>query len=363
MKDYYKILGTEKGASKDEIKKAYRKLAHKHHPDKNGGNDAEFKKINEAYYVLGDDRRREEYDRFGTFSGPGGGFQGGQDFGFEEIWKNFGGGADGFSFGGNADFTDIFEGLFGFGFPGGGARAARGRDISIDIMISFADAVFGTTRKVLLTKNGVCKDCHGSGAQDGNETESCKTCLGSGTVRETKRSFFGNFTALSECPKCRGQGEVIKNPCKTCGGHGVVRKEEEVEIMVPAGINNGEMIRISGAGEARQNGQSGDLYVKIYVEPHSRFRREGNDLVCELEISLTDALLGIDKVIDSLDGKIKIQIPVGVDSGEVLRVRSRGVPKNRGGRGDLLIKIKIKNPKKLSRKARELIEELKKEGL
>lgn len=363
MKDYYKILGVEKDVSKDELKKAYRKLAHKHHPDKSGGNDAEFKKINEAYYVLGDDKRRVEYDRFGTFSGPGGGFQGGQDFGFEDIWKNFGEGEGGFSFGGNADFTDIFEGLFGFGFPGGSARAARGRDISIDIMIPFGDAVFGTTRKVLLTKNSVCKDCRGSGAQDGSETERCSICSGLGTVRESKRSFFGTFTALSECSKCKGRGEVVKNPCKSCGGEGVRRKEEEVEISIPAGINNGEMLRLSGEGEVKRGGASGDLYVKIYVEPHRRFIREGNDLVCELEIAITDALLGTDKVIDALDGKIKIQIPVGTDSGEILRVRSRGVPKSRGGRGDLLIKIKIKNPKKLSKKAKELIEELKKEGL
>ncbi|MEK7567256.1 MAG: DnaJ C-terminal domain-containing protein, partial [Patescibacteria group bacterium] len=237
------------------------------------------------------------------------------------------------------------------------------RDISIDIMIPFADAVFGTTRKILLTKNGACHVCRGTGAEEGSETEGCKTCSGSGTVRETKRSVFGTFTSLSECPKCRGRGEVVKNPCKTCKGHGIVRKEEEVEIMAPAGINNSEMIRVSGAGEAKQNGASGDLYVKIYVEPHSRFNREGNDLVTELEVSLTDALLGADKVIDALDGKIKIQIPAGVDSGEVLRVRSRGVPKSRGGRGDLLIKIKIKNPKKLSRRAKEIIEELKKEGL
>ncbi|MBI2507056.1 MAG: molecular chaperone DnaJ [Candidatus Niyogibacteria bacterium] len=363
MKDYYKVLGVEKGAEKEEIKKAYRRLAHKHHPDKNGGSDDEFKRINEAYYVLGDDRRREEYDQFGAFPGGAGGFQGRGDFGFEEIWKNFGG-TDGFSFEGQGgNFADIFEGLFGFGFPGGARQSSRGRDISIDIMISFSEAVFGVTRRILLNKNSVCGVCRGAGAAENSETERCAVCSGSGTVRESRRSIFGVFTGLSECKKCKGRGEIIKNPCKSCGGEGITRKEEEVEIAIPAGINNGEMLRVSGAGEAKRNVSAGDLYVKIYVEPHPKFAREGNDLTSEINILLTEALLGSEKPIEALDGKIKIQIPAGVDSGDILRVRGRGVPKQRGGRGDLLFKVKIKNPKKLSRKAREIIEELKKEGL
>ncbi|QQG46424.1 MAG: molecular chaperone DnaJ [Candidatus Niyogibacteria bacterium] len=359
MKDYYKVLGVEKGAEKEEIKKAYRRLAHKYHPDKNGGSDAEFKHINEAYYVLGDDRRREEYDQFGSFPGGGaGGFQGRGDFGFEEIWKNFGGGFNG-AVGG--DFADIFENFFGFDFSGR-QRQSRGRDISIDIILPFHDAIFGTTRKILLTKKSSCQVCRGTGGKD-DEASSCITCSGSGTVRETKRSIFGTFTSLSECPKCRGRGEVFKNPCKTCGGAGIVRRQDEIEIAVPAGINNGEMIRITGAGEAKQNGLSGDLYVKVQVEPHKRFRREGDNLLADVDVSLTDALLGSKKEIEALDGKIKIEIPAGVDSENILRVRGRGVPKQRGGRGDLLFRVKVKNPKKLSKKAREIIEELKKEGL
>ena len=359
MKDFYKILGVEKSASKDEIKKAYRKLAHKHHPDKNGGNDQEFKRLNEAYYVLGDDRRRAEYDSFGTFSGTSGGFQGYGDFGFEEIWKNFEG-----AFGGRGgDFTDIFEDLFGFGFSGGPRQSARGRDISIDIMIPFAEAIFGTARKILLTKNTACGVCGGNGASPESETERCAICSGSGTVRESRRSVFGVFTSLSECSKCKGRGEIIKNPCKSCRGEGIVRREEEVEISIPPGINNGEMLRVSGRGEAKRNGSSGDLYVKIYVEPHLRFRREGHDLLTEIELPLTNALLGAEKSIETLDGRINLEIPAGIDSEDILRVRGRGVPKQRGGRGDLLFKVKIKNPKKLSKKAKELVEELKKEGL
>ena len=361
MSDYYTILGVEKNASKEEIKRAYRKLAHKYHPDKSGGSDTEFKRINEAYYVLGDDKRKAEYDRFGTFSGGRGGFAGQGDFGFEEMWKNFGG-SGGFSFGGG-DFTDIFESLFGVGFQGSARQSKRGRDISIEIMIPFSEAVFGTTRKILLNKRATCEECKGSGATGASKTEKCETCSGSGTVRESRRSIFGVFTSLSECPKCKGRGEVIKNPCKACKGEGVLRRENEVEISIPAGINNGEMLRLTGEGEAKRGGAAGDLYVKIHVEPHRLFAREGHDLISEIEVSLTDALLGAQKQIEALDGKIKIEIPQGVDSGDMLRVRGRGVPKERSGRGDLLFKVKIKNPKKLSRKARELIEELKKEGL
>ena len=258
MKDYYKVLGVDKGASKEEIKKAYRKLAHKHHPDKNGGKDEEFKRINEAYYVLGDENRRAEYDQFGGVNWGGGGFsaQGGPAQGFEEMWKNFGG-SGGFSFGGGGDFTDIFEGLFGFGFPGGSRKSSRGRDISIDIMVPFSEAVFGTTRKILLNKKNVCEVCRGAGTAEDSKTEKCETCSGSGTVRESRRSVFGVFTSLSECPKCKGRGEIIKNPCKSCKGEGILRREKEVEVSIPAGINNGEMLRLTGEGEAKRGGGAG----------------------------------------------------------------------------------------------------------
>ena len=350
MSDYYEILGIGRSASKEEIKKAYRNLAHKHHPDKKGGNEAKFKEINEAYYVLGDDKRRSEYDRFGrVFSGQGGAGSGPSDFGFE---GGFGG-----------DFTDIFDTIFGSGFSGGGRRQKRGRDISIDIVVSFSESVFGATRKVLLTKSGVCKSCGGSGAESGSEKSSCDICGGSGTVREARKSFFGTFTSLSECRKCRGRGEIIKNPCRACSGEGVLRQEDEIEIGVPAGVSDGEMIRISGAGEAARLGSAGDLYVKIHVESHPDFWREGSNILTNMEVPLSDALLGQDKVLAALDGKIKIKVPQGVDSGDVLRVRGRGVPKRGSARGDLLIRIKVKNPKKLSKKAKELIEELKKEGL
>ncbi len=349
MSDYYHVLGIERSASKEEVKKAYRKLAHKFHPDKKGGDESKFKEINEAYYVLGDDKRRSEYDRFGrVFSGQGGAGSGSGDFGFE---GGFGG-----------DFTDIFDTIFGSGFSGGGRGRKRGRDISIDIVVSFSESVFGANRKVLLTKSGVCKSCGGSGAEAESEKSACDVCGGSGTVRETRKSFFGTFASLSECRKCKGRGEIIKNPCKTCSGEGVLRQEEEIEINMPAGVSDGEMIRISGAGEAARLGSSGDLYVKIHVESHSDFWREGNNIITNLEIPLSDALLGQDKVLNALDGKIKIKIPQGVDSGDVLRVRGRGVPKHAGARGDLLIRVKVKNPKKLSRKAKELVEELKKEG-
>jgi len=359
VSDYYEILGIVRSASKEDVKKAYRKLAHKFHPDKKGGDESKFKEINEAYYVLGDEKRRSEYDRFGKVHWGAGGFsaQGGPASGWEDVWRDFGSGQGGFG----GDFTDIFDTIFGSGLSGE-RRRKRGRDISIDIVVSFSESVFGANRKVLLTKSGVCKSCGGSGAESGSEKSSCDVCGGSGTVREARKSFFGTFTSLSECRKCRGRGEVIKNPCKTCSGEGVLRQEEEIEIGVPAGILDGEMIRISGAGEAARLGSAGDLYVKIHVESHPDFWREGSNIMTNFEIPLSDALLGQDKVLNALDGKIKIKIPQGVDSGDVLRVKGRGVPKHAGARGDLLIRIKVKNPKKLSKKAKELIEELKKEG-
>ncbi|MEK7599147.1 MAG: DnaJ C-terminal domain-containing protein, partial [Patescibacteria group bacterium] len=196
-----------------------------------------------------------------------------------------------------------------------------------------------------------------------SKKETCSVCSGSGTVREAKRSLFGSFTSLSECVKCHGTGEIIKNPCPACRGEGILKKEEEIEINIPAGINDGEMIRMAGSGEAKPMGNSGDLYIKIHVEGHPRFWREGNNIITELEIPMTEAALGGEKTIEALDGRIKISVPQGVESGDILRIKSRGVSKKYGGRGDLLFKTKVKMPKKLSKKAKDLIEELKKEGI
>lgn len=354
MADYYTILGVSKNASKEEIKKAYRALAHKYHPDKHGGDEKKFKEINEAYHVLSDDKKRAQYDQYGRVFGDWRtheGFGGGS-------WENVDFGEPGFG-----GFSDIFEDFFGFGQRSSRRRQKRGSDISIDIEIPFEESIFGVSRKVLLRKTGECKECHGSGAETGAAIKECQICKGSGTVRDQKQTFFGSFSMLRECSACLGRGSIPERKCKKCKGEGVDRYEEEITISIPPGIENGEMIRLSGKGEATAGGIAGDLYVKVRVRPHSLFKREGNNILMKLEIPLSEALLGAEKIIHSIDGDIKIKIPQGVDSGEILRVRERGVPVSAHSRGDLLIRITVRNPKKLSKKAKELIEKLKEEGI
>ncbi|MDP2789316.1 MAG: molecular chaperone DnaJ [bacterium] len=369
-KDYYNILGVEKGASKNEIKKAFYKLAHKYHPDKKEGNEGKFKEVNEAYQVLSDDGKRSKYDQFGSgYENMGQGGFGGAQGGFEGFdFSNF---AGGFQNGGAADFNfsdfgnlnDIFSDFFQGGMGGGRPQARRGRDISTEIQVPFADSIFGTTRKILITKTSKCDTCHGTGAKTGTKMETCKTCNGQGKIHEAKRSFLGVISTTKICEKCLGAGEVPKEICDKCRGAGVMRKEEEISIVIPAGMRDGEMIRMSGMGEAVSNGTSGDLYIKINVVPHAVFKREGNDLSMNLNLKLSDALLGTEYPIETLDGNIKIKIPEGVSINEILRIKGKGVPSTKGKRGDLLIKLHIKLPNKLSHKERELVEQLKKEGI
>jgi len=357
-KDYYQILGVDKKASNDDIKKAFRKLAHKYHPDKTGGDDKKFKEVNEAYTILSDDKKRAEYDAYGhTFNGQGP--QGGGFGGFN---------AGGFDFSGfqngdvDFDLGDIFGDFFGNRRT---QQVKRGRDISIDIELSFSESIFGTERKVLLNKTSQCDHCHGSGGEPGTEMKTCPTCNGQGSIHETRRSFIGSFTATRTCDTCNGSGKVPKDKCKICKGAGVLRKQSEITVKVPAGINPGEMIRLTGAGEAISGGQSGDLYIKIHVKADPIFKKEGENLTMDLNVKLSDALLGATYNVQTLDGPISLTIPTGVTFGELLRVRGKGVPheRNSNKRGDLLIKVKIEIPKKLSRESKKLIEELKKEGI
>ncbi|MBI5798500.1 MAG: molecular chaperone DnaJ [Candidatus Yonathbacteria bacterium] len=353
MKDYYKTLGVEKNASQDEIKKAFRTLAHKHHPDK-GGDEKKFKEASEAYQVLSDEKKRREYDTYGS-AGPGQGFGGGQEGGFSGFQGGFGG--QGFE---GVDLNDIFGDFFG-----GGRReqARRGRDIAVDLEISFSEAVFGVEHKVRITKTSACDTCHGSGAKPGAKMKECAHCKGKGRTRENVRTILGTFAQDRECTTCHGSGKVPEEKCSTCKGAGVVRKEEQITIRVPAGIQNGEQVRLAGAGEAIQNGKAGDLYVRIHVGQHKVFHREGYNLVMTLNVKLSDALLGAEYPIQTLDGEIKLKIPKGVSSGEILRVSGKGVHIDSKRRGDLLIKLEVKTPTKLSRTAEKLIEDLRKEGL
>jgi molecular chaperone DnaJ len=362
--DYYKILGVEKNASKEDIKKAFHKLAHKYHPDKKDGDENKFKEINEAYQTLSDEEKRSQYDTYGkTFSGggPGGfsGFQGG-GFGFD-INDIFRGGGGGIEFDAS-NVEDIFSTFFGGGRSGRG-KVKRGRDISADILISFSDSVFGVDRKININKVGTCEACSGSGAKKGSSKDKCKNCNGAGKITEKKRSFLGTFATERICDKCFGLGEVPKDVCSGCRGDGVLKKNEEINVRVPAGIEDGQMIRFSGKGESVPHGASGDLYVKIHVDKHPVWRREGVNLATNLNIKLTDALLGSTQKLKTLDGEMDLKIPAGFSFGEILRVKGKGVPDERGGRGDMLVYINIKMPKKLSKKEEEFVEKLKEAGL
>jgi len=354
-KDYYQILGVTKGATPEDIRRAFHKLAHKYHPDKKTGDESRFKEINEAYQILSDEKRRQEYDTYGSadFGASGGGQQSG-------AW-DFGGfnAGQGMQF----DLNDLFSEFFGRSSGRGGGRR-RGRDISVDIQIPFAEAVFGSERRVLITKIGVCDTCSGTGGAPGSKQVTCTICNGQGKLHETKRSLLGSFTAVRECDTCTGSGKVSDKKCDTCSGYGVIRKSEEVKITIPAGINNDEMIRLSGQGEAAaRGGVAGDLYVKVHVENHPTFRRENDDLLMDLSVKLSDAILGTEQDITTLDGKIKVKIPAGISTGEILRVKHRGVPISPSRRGDLHIHIKVKTPEKLSRKAKKLVEDLRVEGV
>ncbi len=360
-KDYYETLGVKKDASQDEIKKAFRKLAHEYHPDKKGGNEAKFKEVNEAYSVLSNEQKRSEYDAYGrTFSGAGGGGAGGfggqggfGGFDFSQFTQG-GQGFDGF------DLGDIFGDIFG-----GGRRqqTKRGRDISIDIELSFQESVFGVTRKILLNKTSVCSRCKGQGGEPNTEYLTCKTCNGKGSIRDVKRTILGSIATERSCETCHGKGKTPKDTCKECRGEGVLKKQNEIEVQIPSGIDDGEMIRMTGAGEAIVDGTAGDLYIKIHVKRHTTFRKDGSSLVMDLNVKLTDALLGASHTIHTLDGDITVKTPENVAHGEVLRVKGKGVPTGKSSRGDLLIRVHIDLPKKLSKEARKLIEQLKGEGV
>ncbi|HRZ30648.1 MAG TPA: DnaJ C-terminal domain-containing protein, partial [Candidatus Paceibacterota bacterium] len=327
-----------------------------------------FKEINEAYQILSDDNKRAQYDQFGEagansgFGGGQGGF-GGFDFsGFQNAnggnpFSNAQGG--GFEF----DLGDIFSEMFG-GRGGGRNRTRRGRDISVDIQISFKEAIFGVERQILINKISQCDTCQGSGAEAGSQMKKCATCNGKGKVAETRRSIFGVFQTTRECEVCQGRGEVPEKKCKTCGGAGVLNKQETIRVKVPVGMEAGEMIRLSGQGEAVAGGQAGDLYVKVHIEKDAKWKRVGYDLATEIKIKLTEAILGSEYKLETLDGPLTLKIPAGLAYSDVLRVKGKGVPvRGATRRGDLLIRVTFPTPAKLSKQAKKLIEDLQSEGL
>lgn len=366
-KDYYSILGVQKGASEDEIKKAFRRLAHEHHPDK-GGDQQKFKDVNEAYQVLGDKQKRATYDRFGSAAfeqgggaGPGGfgGFGGGQGFGGFDFGNMD---ADGFG-----DLGDVLGQMFGFGFGGGGgkSRQARGKDVEIEANLLFREAVFGVEKPIKLYKHSTCSRCHGEGAESGTKIVTCSTCNGTGQVRQAQRTPFGTIQMSSVCSDCQGRGKKPEKACNLCRGIGIERREEKVSIAIPAGIADGETLKVTGQGEAAPyGGKAGDLYVRIRVQEDPQFEREGNTIVSHVSAPFTTMTLGGTIEVDTLDGKTTLKIPEGTPPGTVFTLRGKGVPYARsGGRGDQLVRVQPEVPKKLSREQKQLLEELKREGI
>jgi len=353
-KDYYKTLDVDKGASQDEIKKAYRKMAHKHHPDKKGGDEAKFKEVNEAYQTLSDEQKRSQYDQFGSGFNQAGGGAGG-----------FGGGAQGFqdfNFQGGG-FEDIFSDIFGGGGQSARAKTA-GSDIVVDVNIDFEGMAKGTVEKVRVYKKTVCPTCDGTGAKN-KKTKQCATCQGTGQIKKTRQTFLGNIAQVEVCGECNGKGQIPEEKCSKCGGDGVVKDYEEIEIGIPAGIDDGQTLKVAGGGEAStQGGSAGDLYARVHVKPHSDFKRKGSDVVSRVYVAFSQAVLGDKIEVNTVEGKVKLKIPAGIEAGDFLRIKGKGI-KNLGGfgQGSHLVEIKIKTPQKLSRSQKKLFKELKKEGL
>lgn len=363
-KDYYQTLGVDKTASDEEIKKAFRKLAHQYHPDKNSGEAEKFKEINEAYQVLGDKQKRQQYDQFGSaFSGAQGGFSGQNPFGQGFGGFDFGQGGGG-QYQADFDLGDIFGSFFsreaGSPFGRGGRSSRRGSDIEVDLAIDLKQAVFGDTVAVTLRKSASCPDCKGTGAEHGTAFDTCSQCRGTGYVTTT---ILGQFRTQTTCPDCSGRGKQIKARCLACHGAGIVDDDVDLRINIPAGIENGQSIKLSGQGNAGKEGAtSGDLYVHIRVKPHPDFERQGHDLVSEAKIPFSLAALGGETLVQTIDGEVNLKIPSGTQSGKKFILKNKGVSKLRGkGRGDQIVTIHIDVPKKLTKKQKQLIEELDKE--
>ena len=353
-RDYYEVLGVSKGASEDELKRAYRKLAKQYHPDLNPGDkaaEAKFKEVNEAYGVLSDKDKRAKYDQFGhagvdpNFGAGGGGF-GGFDMG-------------------DIDLGDIFGSFFGGGFGGGGGFSGgsrrsgpqKGESLRASVTLTFEESAFGCEKELNLTRTERCEDCQGSGCAAGSSPETCPDCHGTGTVRMQQRTPFGVMSTTGECPKCHGTGKLIKNPCKSCGGTGSVRRQKRITVTIPAGIDDGQAVSLRGQGNAGKNGgPAGDLIVGVRIKPHPQFRREGTTVLYEQPISFVQAALGAELEIPTIDGKVKYTLPAGTQTGKTFRLRGKGIPELRGGgRGDQYVTVNVQVPTSLNAEQKEAL--------
>ncbi len=347
-RDYYEVLGVDRGADAQTIKKAYRKLAMKYHPDRNPDDkeaEQKFKEINEAYEVLGDSEKRSMYDKFGHagVNGNGAGGFGGGDFsgfgGFEDI------------------FSDIFD-MFGGGFSSNRRnRPQKGQDIKSKVILTFEEAAFGASKDIEVTRYEECKTCNGSGAKPGSEAKTCPQCKGSGEVRYAQRTPLGQFVNVRTCDMCHGEGKIIDKPCDTCNGKGKVRKRRKINVKIPGGVENGNVITLRGEGEpGLKGGPSGDLYVVVEIKPHQIFTRDGFDVICEVPITFVQATLGDEIIVPTLDGKVKYKISEGTQSGTVFRLKGKGTKiLNGNGRGDQYVKVIVEIPKKLNQEQKEAL--------
>lgn len=351
-RDYYEVLGVSRDASQEEIKKAYRKLARKYHPDANPDDPSaveKMKEINEAYEVLGNPEKRAKYDQFGHMGEQAQGFGG---------FGNFGG-----DFGGFGDFGSIFDMFFGQGASQGGRPTGpeRGADLRYDLEIDLEDAAFGVEKELRLNRLDTCDTCGGTGARPGTAPKTCPNCHGTGQVRHTQQTPFGTFTRVGTCPRCRGEGAVIEDPCPSCHGEGKVRKLRTISLKVPAGVDSGSRLRVAGEGEAgRRGGPPGDLYVYVHVRPHKLFKRVGNDVHIEIPIGFAQAALGSEVEVPLLGGKTaKVKIPAGTQTGTAFALNGKGMPNLKGyGRGDQIVTVKVVTPTRLSEKQKELLRQL-----
>lgn len=357
-KDYYNILGVDKNASKEDIKRAFRRLAHQYHPDKGGGDGKKFKEVNEAYQVLSDDKKKSQYDQFGsTFEQTqqsGGGFSGFGGF------RDFSGFANGFNIN-MEDLGDIFEGAFGFG--GGGKRTAygprRGEDMEVMMEADFKEAILGSEKEIELEKDIICDRCSGNGAEPGTKISKCPSCKGTGQVKHAQRTIFGTFQTVTTCPECNGLGKRPEKVCAKCGGAGIAQGTKMIKVKIPAGIDNNEVIKLSGQGDAgREGGPAGDLYIKISVKPSHKFRRAGYDIYTKEYISFKQAALGDKISVQTVDDGVKLKIPEGTQTGTMFKLRGQGVNKLRGfGRGDHFVEVIVRTPDNLTRAQKKALEE------
>ncbi len=350
-RDYYEVLGIQKGASEDEIKKAYKKLARKYHPDMNPGDkeaEEKFKEVNEANEVLSDPEKKARYDQFG----------------FAGVDPNYGAGAGGGAYGGGFDFGDlgdIFGSFFGGGFGGGQRRnpnaPQRGESIRASVSVSFTEAAFGCEKSVTLERSEQCPTCKGNGCAPGTTPEICPDCHGTGTVQTRRQTPMGVFASNGPCRKCGGTGRLIHQPCPVCRGTGAVRKRKTIKVTIPAGIDHGQTISLRGQGNAGKNGgPAGDLLITVMVQPHELFRRDGVDVFCEAPITFTQAVLGAELEIPTIDGKVKYSIPEGTQTGTVFRLKGKGIPVLNGrGRGDQYVTVTIETPRNLNKEQKEAL--------